>query len=453
MSATELSERIRSEVESIALVDTHEHLISEASKLGGKIDVFQWILSHYTAGDMIGAGMTPEAVAGLRDATRPLDERWAQMAPFWCHTRTTGHGRALLLATRDLFAIEDINDHTLAELAQRLAAAYRPGWYRHVLNERANISLAILDPLEKEDPTPLEEIDRSLFAPVIRMDDYVAISNLLDLKRLEAKTGVSIHALDDVLKAMDVAFERAVKAGVVAVKIAVAYCRSLLFEKVTHADAERVFNRLALYPLHLADPPLAPVSWAEAKPLQDFLMHQVERHAIAYQLPIQVHTGLQAGNGNFVANANPLLLVNLLLEYREATFDLLHAGYPYQSEMATLGKYFNNAYVDMCWLHVISPWVARQTLHEWIEVIPANKILAFGGDYRAVEGTYAHACIARRNLAEVLTQKVQDGYLSEDEAVVLAHKLLRHNAVRLFRLPCQGDRACDPASIPASMES
>jgi len=435
VSATELSARIRSQVESIALVDTHEHVISEARKLSGKIDVFQWILSHYTAGDMMGAGMAPETVTSLRDATRPLDERWAQMAPYWCEARTTGHGRALLLATRDLFAIEDISEHTYAELAQRVAASYRPGWYRHVLNERANISLAILDPLEKEDPTPLEEIDRRLFAPVIRMDDYVTVCSLLDLKRLEGKTGVCIHALDDVLKAMDVAFERAMRAGVVGVKIAAAYCRSLHFEKVTHADAERVFARLALYPVPLGDTlQQPPVSWAEAKPLQDFLMHQVVRRAIEYHLPLQVHTGLQAGNGNFITNANPLLLVNLLLEYREATFDLFHAGYPYQSEMATLGKYFNNAYVDMCWLHVLSPWVARQTLHEWIETVPANKILAFGGDYRTVEGAYAHSRIARRNVADVLTQKVLDAYLSEDEAVNLAHKLLRDNASRLFRL-------------------
>lgn len=84
----------------------------------------------------------------------------------------------------------------------------------------------------------------------------------------------------------------------------------------------------------------------------------------------------------------PLHLVNLLLEYREARFDLFHAGYPYQGEVAALGKNFPNVYVDLCWLHVISPWVARQTLHEWIETVPANKILGFGGDYLFVEGGF-----------------------------------------------------------------
>jgi predicted TIM-barrel fold metal-dependent hydrolase len=210
----------------------------------------------------------------------------------------------------------------------------------------------------------------------------------------------------------------------------------LFFEKVAKADAERVFNQLRLYPPYAKDFPArkAPVSWDEAKPLQDYLMHHVIRRAIELDLPVQVHTGMQERNGNFLANSNPLNLVNLLIEYREARFDLFHAGYPYRGEMAILGKNFANVYVDLCWVHAISPWVARQTLHEWIETVPCNKIFGFGGDYIFVEGAYAHARMACRNVAQVLTEKVVDGYVTEDEAMRLAHSLLRDNAVQFFRL-------------------
>lgn len=149
---------------------------------------------------------------------------------------------------------------------------------------------------------------------------------------------------------------------------------------------------------------------------------------------MQVHTGLQEGNGNILANSNPLHLVNLFLEYPEQKFDLFHAGYPWQSEMATLGKNFANVFVDMCWLHVISPWVARQTLHEWIETVPSNKIFGFGGDYIFVEGAYAHAQMARADVAQVLTEKVETRYLTEDEAIGLARKILRENAKKFFGL-------------------
>jgi predicted TIM-barrel fold metal-dependent hydrolase len=379
--------------------------------------------------------MPEETLERLRDPDRPLNERWAEFAPVWEDVRTTAYGRVLLLAARDLFEIHDINEATYQELSEKISASNYEGWYDHVLKEQANIALAILDPIEDLDPTPLERINRRFFAPVIRLDDFVIACNRIELRALEHKTGMMIHSLDDLLEAMDIAVERAVAAGVIGVKVGLAYRRTLHFDKVAKADAERVFNRLSRYPVALNDvTQQPPVSWTEAKPLQDYLMHQVIHRAIEQHLPIQIHTGLQEGTGNFLANANPLHLVNLLIEYPEARFDLFHAGYPYQSEMATLGKNFRNVYVDLCWVHVISPWVARQTLHEWIETVPANKIFAFGGDYLFVEGAYAHSRMARSNVAQVLAEKVEAGYLTEGEAIALGHKLLRENAARFFRL-------------------
>jgi predicted TIM-barrel fold metal-dependent hydrolase len=436
MQTTELFERIRAEIETIPLIDNHEHLMSEEVRLSQKIDLFYWFPS-YASSDLVSAGMAEQTLDRLRDPDRPLDERWAEFAPFWQDVRTTGYGHVLLLAARDLFGINDINAATYQELSKKISASNHSGWYDYVLRERANIELSILDSLSYRDfdATPLEEIDRRYFAPVFRMDDFITPCNRIELRVLEQKTGVTIHSLDDLLKAIDVAFERAVAAGVVGLKVGLAYRRPLYFEKAAKADAEQVFNQLSRYPVAFGDvTQQPPVSWTEAKPLQDYLMHQVIHHAIEAHLPIQIHTGIHEGNGNFVANGNPLHLVNLLVEYREARFDLFHAGYPYQSEMATLGKNFPNAYVDLCWVHAISPWVARQTLHEWIETVPANKIFAFGGDYRFVEGTYGHACMARSNVAKVLAEKVETSYLTEDEAVALAHRLLRENAVQFFRL-------------------
>ena len=164
-------------------------------------------------------------------------------------------------------------------------------------------------------------------------------------------------------------------------------------------------------------------------------MHKVIHCAIDYNLPIQIHTGLHDGNGNFLVNSNPLHLVNLFIEYPEARFALFHAGYPYQGETAALAKNFPNVYADLCWVHIISPWVARQTLHEWLETIPGNKIFAFGGDCLFVEETYAHARMARDNVARVLAEKVGIRYLIEEEALKLAHRLLRENAIQFFNLP------------------
>ena len=426
---SDLYKSLYSEIEKIPLVDTHEHLMSERMRINQKIDFFYWF-SQYASSDLVSAGMPKAGLEFLLDPNRSLEERWEKFEPFWGAARTTGYGRVLQIAARDLFGVDDINSSTYIELSDKITASNYEGWYEVVLKERANIAVSVLQPLI--DPTPLDGFDRRFFAPVYGLDTIITPTNRDELAALEVDFGMAIQSFNDLLIAMDAALERAINADVVALKVALAYNRTLRFDKTTKADAERVFNRLYRYPVGTTRQ--APISWDEAKPLQDYLMHQAIRRAIIYDLPIQIHTGIQEGNGNFLANAHPMHLVNLFIEYPQARFDLFHAGYPYQSEMAVLGKNFPNVYLDMCWLHAISPWVARQTLNEWIETVPANKIFAFGGDYIFVEGAYAHAQWARKNVAMVLTEKVETGYLVENEAVELAHLIFHHNAAQFFDL-------------------
>jgi predicted TIM-barrel fold metal-dependent hydrolase len=431
---SELYSRLRAAAADIQLIDTHEHLMSEETRLSQDIDLFHW-LQHYISSDLVSSGMPPEGLQRLRDTGRPLDQRWAEFEPTWKNARTTAYGRVLLRAARDLFGVEDINSETYQTLSNSIAMSNREGWYEHVLKDKGGVALAILDPIDEVDPTPLEEIDRRFFAPVYRPDAFITVCNRIDLIGLERKTDVAIHSLDDLLTAMTRGFEDAMAAGVVGVKIGVAYSRCLRFEKVSKSEAERLFNQLSRYPVvfgaTIQQPPL---SWTEVRPLQDYLLHEIIRRCLEYDLPIQVHTGLQEGNGNYIANADPTQLANLFVEYSQARFDLFHVGYPYVSEAATLAKNFQNVYLDMCWVYAISPWVARRALHEFIETVPANKIFGFGGDYIFVEGTYGHAELARDAVSRVLAEKVSTGYLTEDEASALLKRLLRDNALSFYGL-------------------
>ena len=99
-----------------------------------------------------------------------------------------------------------------------------------------------------------------------------------------------------------------------------------------------------------------------------------------------------------------------------------------------MAKYFPNVYVNGCWLSHISPAAYRRALISWIETVPINKIMAFGGDYIFPEGSYAHSLVARQLVAEVLAEKVEQGYFTESEAVWVAQRLLRGNAIDLFGL-------------------
>jgi len=436
--------KIENEVERIQFVDTHEHIMTEAERNECAVD-FSYLFAHYNSSDLISAGMPPRMMEAVRlpmhrlrvegykrrrvrrfipepaRSDMSLEERWQAMEPFWEAIRNTAYARQTLITIRDIFGVEDLNRQTYRQLSQAInESRKRPDWYRHMMKEKAGVAVSLVD-------WQTTDLDRDLFLPSMRLDHYIAMLSRTDLGSLEEEAGMAIHSLDDLVKAMRAALEKYIAAGAVAVKSGLAYNRTLRYEKVSRNEAEAVFNRIAR---HLGEGP----SWEEAKPLQDYMMHQVIRAAIEAGLPIQVHTGLQEGNENIVTNANPTHLVNLIIEYREAKFDLFHGGYPYVHEWATLAKNFPNVYADLTWVHIISPEMGRRLLHELIETVPGNKIFAYGGDSMTVEMACGHARMARGVITRVLSEKVAEGYFSEAEAIVLARRMMKDNPAALYKL-------------------
>lgn len=88
----------------------------------------------------------------------------------------------------------------------------------------------------------------------------------------------------------------------------------------------------------------------------------------------------------------------------------------------------------MCWLYIISPSYSERYLHEWLETVPANKIMGFGGDYHNVDNVYGHLLFAKEAIGNVLIEKVESRYFSEEEAKIIATMLLYKNATDFFEL-------------------
>jgi predicted TIM-barrel fold metal-dependent hydrolase len=249
--------------------------------------------------------------------------------------------------------------------------------------------------------------------------------------------------LNGLKQAMERSFQQSQQIGMVTVKTTIAYGRELLFREVEEGDAARDFDVLMEDGRRL---PRGFRRYTERpfRNLEDHMFHHLMSLADAHNVPVQVHTGLQAGNGNYISNSNPTLLTNLFFLHPRVRFDLFHISYPYQEELSVLAKMFPNVYVDFCWAYIISPSVSRRTLHEFLETIPVNKIFGFGGDYRYPEFSYAHLKMAKRDIARVLAEKTESGFCSEDEAVEIGTMLLRDNASKLFS-PASATGAAGPA--------
>ena len=217
-------------------------------------------------------------------------------------------------------------------------------------------------------------------------------------------------------------------AGMVAVKSALAYNRRIFYRNTGKEEAAAVFKDL------LDANGGSPMDFEQVKPFQDYMMHSVLDHALKQKLPVQIHTGLLAGNSNEIRNSQATDLTNLFTSYPGIKFCILHSSYPYGGELSVLAKNYPNVYIDMCWSQIISHYYCERFLHEWLETVPASKIMAFGGDYNHVESVYGHSVMAREVVSRVLIDKVRAGYFTENEAIDLANKLLRENALEIFSL-------------------
>ena len=411
-------------IAAIPLVDTHEHIPDEAYSCRNHTSLFSFF-DHYVSSDLVSAGMSRAALEAMRnpDSGLSLEERWALFEPYWPYAATTSYGRAMQTYMAELYGIDDINANSYLELCRRIEAAHVPGWYQTVLKEKANIACSLVTTW----PGQSVEVDQTYFRALPILDHYATVSTRAALEALEKESGQCIQTLPQLMHAQETMLDRFMAKGIIGVKVFLAYRRTLHFEKVDQSTASRIFDRVWLSQSQ-------DLTFETTKPLQDFMMRRLFGLAADRNLPIQIHTGMQEGNGNYVVNSRPTLLTNVFMDFSDARFDVFHAGYPYTGEMTVLAKTFPNVYADLCWIHAVSPVASARILSEWLETIPANKILAVGGDSNYVEGAYAHCNIARRVACEVLAQKVEQHFYSEKEAHWLADRILRANAIDLFNL-------------------
>lgn len=409
-------------INTLGILDTHEHLPNEADRSKDADVLSEW-LSHYFSCDLVSAGLSDDGLARARDHTRPLRQRWVLVEPYWNAARSTGYGRSLDVAARDIYGIRGVSAKTIEPLNEGfIAARAKGGHYRRVLKEKGRITLSIVD----TNPN----CDREFFATAVRLDEFVVPAHRRDLVAAGRRGGISVHRLEDWEETMRVLLEQAFEQGAVTLKCGLAYLRPLYFAKAARAEAEEEFNKL----FHEEHSPAWRQGLKAGRALQDYMLHTCMRLADSHGWPVEIHTGIQEGNGNVIANSSPALLTNLFLEYENVKFDVFHLGYPYVMELGNLAKNFRNVFVDMAWGHIISPEAARRALVEWLDAVPANKISAFGGDYCFVDGVYGHQWLARRNVAAALAQKVADGSFDLDRAKEIARWVFVDNPMRIFDL-------------------
>ena len=105
---------------------------------------------------------------------------------------------------------------------------------------------------------------------------------------------------------------------------------------------------------------------------------------------------------------------------------------PYSDELVALAKHYRNIWVDLCWAWSIDPYTSRDFLRRFLHAVPANKLFAFGGDTGWPAATVAYAIQARREIQRALEAEIDEGYMTEKNAMAIATRIMRNNQFSCF---------------------
>lgn len=226
--------------------------------------------------------------------------------------------------------------------------------------------------------------------------------------------------------------ERQHAGGAIAEKFEAAYLRSLAFDKVDRATADRIYAQFAGKGVP---------EDAVYKQLQDFLFRYIAAECGRLGMAVHVHTMAGAGGYFHVAEANPLLLESVLNDpgLRQTKFVMLHGGWPFTHEIAALLTK-PNAFLDYSNQGmIVSAETMAGTLREWLELVPEKVMFAtdaypYMPEMGWEELGWMAARKGRQALAIALTGMLRDGEVTRPRALELANMVLRDNARALYGL-------------------
>ncbi len=260
---------------------------------------------------------------------------------------------------------------------------------------------------------------------------YAAEDRLLHRYFAESALQSSPQTLDEFTRMVTATLERQKQLGAVAVKFEAAYLRPLDFPDVPEAEARRIYARY----IKVSEPPAE-----ESLKLQSFLFRYIARESGRLGLPVQIHVALGCGDYFQMRNANPLLLESVVNDpaLRKTNFILVHGGWPATAEMAALLSK-PNVWTDTSFLALtLSPRTLSNVMRGWLELFPERVL--FGTDAFSAspevnweETAWIESAAVRQGLALALTGMMQDGEITRPRALELARKVLRDNALQLYR--------------------
>lgn len=417
-----LTERLGQAISKMPIIDCHTHLRWQQPSAENLADIFTY---HYISTELVSAGMDR---ALLEDPYAP-EEKIKNALPFLWRIENSTTYWCFMKICRELFDFEDteLNERNWEALYRRADKRLREeGWYRKVLKDRLNVRRAFLT---NEFDDPLEGYDGEAFIPALRLDPLInQIAQRETIERVGKFCEREIGGLKDFKAAVGTIFSKFKDQG--AISAAVSLPPDFQVFPVAEMEAETIFQNV-LQGVRLSDDEFLRLR----AHLFYFYVEQCQASSFVFQLMVGVIRGIYGDRDGFATDPNMLRTFwDLLNRYPETQFDFCILSRVLAQELTTQAKIFPNCVLSGHWWYNFYPGYIKEALRERLEMVPGVKLNGFFSDSYYCEWSVAKVALYTKVLTEVLSEKVEDGYLTEDQAVFLAQRLLYENPIENFRL-------------------
>ncbi len=174
---------------------------------------------------------------------------------------------------------------------------------------------------------------------------------------------------------------------------------------------------------------------ADLKPLLDYLFIRAMEKTIQFDKVFQIHTGM--GDVDIIGEkASPIFLLKLLKEppFSSAKVILVHGGFPWVSEAASMVSLLPNVYMDLSLSCSLFPLRTNSRLLEALEQAPPRKILHGSDGFAIPEIMWLGGKLCKQSLEEVFSKLFEEQKISKLEGQEISKMILHKNAELLYGL-------------------
>jgi glucuronate isomerase len=414
---------LREFVDTVPMVDIHSHINGSHPHARTLRDI---LFYHYIVTELRSAGMPLELVS--RDL--PVEDAVRNTLPFLLLIRNTSTYWYFTRMLKEMygFGYDEINPKNVSGLLKAIdEGSKQPDRYKWILGDKAKISKTFLT-ITVNEPKP--KFDSQFFAGALRLDPLISNLNKVSVESMEKATGNSVESIDDFSDSLS----RIFRTFSDCVAATVSFQPEDSFTNPTGAEAATAFKKL------VKGDKLAP---KEKQALTSYAFRLALKCANESGFVFQVMLGAKrpvagAAPSDYaivgVESYTASTLCPLFGEFSGLKFDVVTATPLLSHQLAVISKNYPNVHVSGYWWYAFYPTFIKQFLRERLQMLPRNKSNGFFSDAYVVEWSYAKSVMVRLQVATVLSEMVEDGYISIELAKELAVDLLNRNPKRLYGL-------------------